>query len=375
MESTFKVPLTKILAIDAHPAADRLALATVYGFQVVIPLNSYNVGDLVVYFPIDSILSEKVEALLFDADSKIKLNKRRIRQIRIRKFPSQGMLCKPETLSSIVNPKYLKEEQDLAAILGVEKYEPEPPQEQGVPSRNKMSRKALAHPDFHSYNGLGNIKWFPNVFAEGELVVVQEKLHGTNARAAKLSFRANTLMKKLKKFLGLAPIFENLYGSNKVDITNSSGYKGWYGDDIYGAVFSKIGAFDKIIMNNMIIYGEIVGPGIQKGYDYGLKEHKFVLFDMKVLNDVGEWVWIQPDKVRGYAETHGFDFVPVLYEGPFNKALITSLCEGASVFGTEKVREGCVVKAARDYDVGGNKKALKVINPKYLDDTSNSDNH
>lgn len=375
MDSTYKVPLTKILAIDPHPNADRLSLATVYGFQVVIPKDSYEVGESVIYIPIDSILPQKVESLLFGEDAKIKLEKSRVRQIRIRKFPSQGMICKPETLSSIVNPKYLKDEQDLSAILGIEKYEPPAPKEQGLPKGHKQGRKQLAHPDFHSYNGLGNIKWFPNLFQEGEQVVIQEKLHGTNARAAKLPYRANTLFKKLKKFLGLAPEYEMLYGSNKVDITNSSGYNGWYGEDIYGAVFKKMNVFDKID-DGCIVYGEIVGPGIQKGYEYGLKEHKFILFDVKQMMPDGSHYWLTPGDVQDYANEKGFEFVPVLYEGPFNAVLTKELSMGPSVFcPEEKVREGVVLKAAENYSIEGNKKALKVISEIYLDDKTNSDNH
>lgn len=370
MEATFKVPLTTILEINPHPGADRLSLATVYGFQVVIPLDVYKVGDSVVYFPIDSILPANVEALLFGADAKIKLHKGRLRQIKIRGQYSQGMLCRPESLSSIVNPKYLKDEQDLAAILGVTKYEPEPPQEQGVPSRNKMSRKALAHPDFHSYNGLGNIKWFPNTFQEGEEVEVQEKIHGTNARAALLPFRSNSLWKKFLKLIGKAPAVEKLYGSNRVDITNSSGYKGYYGDDIYGAVFKKMDVFSKL-QPGEIVYGEIFGPGIQKGYEYGLTEHKFILFDVKK-----DGKWLDPAAVEMFALLRGFEMVPILYFGPFNKAMVESLATGPSVYcPAEKVREGAVVKAVGVYDIEGNKKALKMINPAYLDDSSNTDKH
>lgn len=369
MDSTYKVPLTRIVSIDSHPNADRLELATVYGFQVVIPSGSYAVGDLVVYFPVDSILPGNVEALLFGADAKIKLEKSRIRQIRIRKFPSQGMLCNPESLKSIVNPKYLKEEQDLAAILGVTKFEPPEAHVQGAP-RKKNGRKALAHPDFQSYNGLGNIKWFPNLFQEGELVVIQEKIHGTNARAALLPYRTNNLWKKFLKLIGKAPAYEKLYGSNRVDITNSNGYSGYYGDDIYGNVFKKMDAFSKL-MPNEIVFGEICGPGIQKGYEYGLKEHKFLLFDVKK-----DGKWLAPKDVEAYALERQFEMVPVLYEGPFNKALAEQMSQGPSVFSpTEKVREGAVLKAVNGYDQEGNKKALKMINPVYLDDKNNTDNH
>lgn len=373
--SIFKVPLTTIVDINPHPGADRLLLATVYGFQVVIPKDKFNVGDQVIYIPVDSILSPKLDSLLFSASSKIKLHHFRVRQIRIRGFPSQGMIVHPDEVKSIVNVGFLKLEQDLKEILGVTKYEPPEKGPANTLGAGTKGRKKLAHPDFHSYNGLSNIKWMPFLFKEGEQVVIQEKLHGTNARAAKLPFRANTFLKKILKFFNRAPSVENLYGSNRVDITNTRSYKGWYGDDVYGKVFDKLDVFFKLNLGETV-FGEIVGPGIQKGYSYSLPEHKFVLFDVKVLNADGTQTWLNPYEVQAFAKKRGFDFVPVLYEGPFNLALVDSLVTGPSVFDpNEKVREGICIKAGIDYSLDGNKKALKAINPVYLDDQSNTDNH
>lgn len=372
--STFKVPYTTIVEINPHPGADRLLIATVYGFQIVIPKDRFSVGDKVIFIPVDSILSTKLENLLFSSNSKIKLHHQRVRQIRIRGFPSQGMLIHPDEIRSLVNPDYFKLEQDLSTILDVSKYEP-PFKGVSTTIGKDKQRKRLAHPDFHSYNGLTNIKWCPFFFKEGEEVVIQEKLHGTNARAAKLPYRANTLWKKIKKVFGYSTAWEELYGSNRVDISNASNYKGYYEDNIYGTVFRKLDIFNKI-PKNFTIFGEIVGPGIQKGYDYSLKEHKFVVFDIKVLNGDGSQTWLDPKTCEAMARDFDLDFVPVLYKGPYNKALIETLVTGSSVFDpTEKVREGIVIKAANDYSIEGNKKAVKAINPEYLDNKDNTDFH
>ncbi len=374
MDSIFKVPLTKILAVDNHPNADKLSMYTVYGFQIIGGLNQFKPGDNVIYIPIDSIISKKLEDILFK-NSKIKPNKGRIRQIRIRGSVSQGLLVNPIEIESIVNTKFLKLEQDLKEILGIEKFEPVEKGPASTLGKLKKGRKNLAHPDFHSYNGLPNLKWMPELFQEGEMVVIQEKLHGTNARAAKLPYRANTVFKRIKQWLGLAPKFESLYGSNRVDISNASTYKGYYGEDIYGKTFEKLGVFGKI-PENYTVFGEIIGPGIQKGYEYSLKQHEFVVFDVKVLNEDGTQEWMEPSKVQEWTKCQGFKFVPVLYEGPFNKALLDTMISGPSVFDpNEKVREGIVVKASENYTVEGNKKAVKVINPEYLDNKDNTDFH
>lgn len=374
MDSAFKVPYTTITKIIPHPGADRLELAFIYGFQIVVPKGRYTPGSKVVYIPVDSILGIRTEALLFPADAKVKLNKSRVRQIKLRGEYSQGLIADPETLKSILNLAYIKPETDVAAMLDITKFEPEPQKEQGVPGKKK-GRKKMAHPDFHSYNGIQNIKWMPASF-EGKEVVIQEKIHGTNARAAKLPFRANTILKKIKKFFGYVPEFENVYGSNRVDITNSFTYKGFYNTDIYGETFRKLDVFNKLKLGETV-FGEIYGPGIQKGYTYGLNEPKFILFDVKVLQDGVELQrWLTPDEVKAFAKERGFDFVPELYKGVYNLELVKSLTNGASTLcPEEKVKEGVVVKLAEEYSVEGNKQCLKSINEEYLADQSNTDNH
>lgn len=373
--STYKVPLTQIVAIDVHPNADKLEIATVYGFQVVIKKDSYKVGDQVIYVPIDSILPQKLEDFLFPPDAKVKLTKHRVKQIRLRKIASQGMLISPADIQSVYGftPEYL--EDDHKEMLDIRKYEPPLPKfqsEMGAPGARKT--KALENPLFHKYNGLDNIKWFPTLFKEGDMVVMQEKIHGSNARAAKLPYSANTLWKKIKKavygWLGKSMAQEFCYGSNNVQLQERKDYKGFYGEDIYGKVFNSIDAASKI-RDGETIFGEIYGSGIQKDYNYECKEgeHKFILFDVKVLQDDGTQRWLGPDEVIAYAKDRGFDMVPEVYRGPFSLALAKELTIGNSVLApTQKVREGVVVKAIEGYsDERNNNKALKVISEAYLD--------
>ena len=367
----YKVPLTTILEINPHNNAERLEVATVYGFQVIVKKDTYKVGDRVIYVPIDSLLPQWLEDRLFPADAKIKLHSHRVRQIRIRGLASQGMLidladCRIRDIAL---------EADVSKLLGITKYEPPvhgPSHTQGL-GRNR--NKKHEHPLFHKYNGLDNIKWFPTLFKEGELVVVQEKMHGTNARASVLPFIANTWRKKLRKFFGLAPKVEKCYGSNNVDISAATEYKGFYGEDIYGKCFHAMDVFSKL-KSGEIVYGEIIGPGIQKNYTYDLESHEFLVFDVKVLQPDGKFKWLTPDEVVEFIKDRGFNTVPTLYKGPYDKEFIYNLTKGPSRYDPKtKVREGAVVKAANDYDVAGNKKALKWVSEDYLSDASNTDFH
>lgn len=372
--STYKVPYTTVLEIQPHNNAERLEIAVVYGFQVVVSKGKYQVGSKVIYVPIDSILPASVESLLFPADSKIKLNKARVRQIRIRGLASQGMLIDPSELSSIISVDRIDLETDLKEFLGITKYEPpvEHKGPAGVPGGRKRKND---NPLFHKYNGLDNIKWFPNMFKDGDQVVIQEKLHGTNARASILPYTPNTIWKKIKKFLKLAPATENCYGSNNVEISAKGSYKGFYGEDVYGTTFQAADAFSKLKLGETI-FGEIIGANIQKNYSYGLNEYKFVLFDVKILEADGKQKWLAPSEVEAFAKERGFEYVPVVYAGPYNKELAYSLTKGNSLYDPKtKVREGIVIKRAVDYSVEGNKQALKWVSEDYLDDKSNTDFH
>jgi len=367
MSSLYKVPLTEITQINDHPNADRLEIAKVYGFDEVVSKGSSKVGDKVLYIPIDSILPPELEYHIFPEGSKIKLSKSRVKQIRIRKIASQGMLISQDEIKAVYNFIPDKLEEDYANKLNITKYEPPLPKHQIVNGVKK--RRPLENVNFHTYNGLTNIKWSPLMF-NGEIVVLQEKVHGSNARAAMLPFQPFTLWEKFKGLLGLNPKFEFCFGSNNVQLQKRNDWTGFYDENIYAKVFNQIKAQDKVKPNETI-FGEIYGEGVQKNYDYGLKKgNDFVLFDVKVLEEDGTQRWLSPDEVKTYAEERGFEMVPELYRGPYvDLDHCKNFTLGDSVFRPQqKVREGIVVKSLSNYSgEDGNKRALKVISEKYLD--------
>jgi RNA ligase (TIGR02306 family) len=400
--SEFKVCFTPVRSLSQHPNPEvlRLEIAEIYGFQVVVKKGQYQVGDFVCYCPIDSVLPSDLEKILFSPDAKIKLNKSRIKQIRIQKFPSQGMLIDVQALRDLLKLRGLKAEMEFKLehnymeLFSISKYEPPVPHFQ-VAGEKKARKVNNNNPLLHSYNGLDNLRWFPDRFTEGEEVVIQEKLHGTNARAGLLPTQANTIWKKIKKFFGKLPEYEFCYGSNNVELTNRASNQNYYGEDIYAAALKKA-CYIEVAYNIKadrskiegteiyqyvsaaqqikpmeVIYGEIIGEGIQKNYDYGLKEKKFVLFDVKIMQLDGSFTWLNPEEVEQYAKERGFDFVPVLHVGPFNKQLATELSVGDSVYcNKQKVREGVVVKSRLCYNdpsCSSKKKALKIISTVYLD--------
>jgi RNA ligase (TIGR02306 family) len=365
--SEYKVPLTTIKEILPHPNADRLEIAVVYGFNVVVGKGQYVAGNMCIYVPIDSILPMDLETKLFSGpDSKIKLNKGRIKQIRIRGAYSQGLLIDTKHVGGILFGTEL--ETDCSTFLNITKYEPPAARYQGANLGANKRDKPKENPYFHTYGGIDNFKWYPDLFAEGEEVSITEKIHGSNIRFGLVPYVANNPWRKLLKFLKLVPEFEWVYGSNRVQLQQRRSYKGWYGENVYGNVLKKYNAKDKVKPGE-IWYGELYGDGIQKNYSYGCTngEHKLVVFDLK-LQDGIDAKYMDAEYFLNLAKARGFETVPELYRGPFNIYTAKALTSGDSVLvPAQKVREGVVVKSLKETNSIIGRKVLKLISEKYLE--------
>lgn len=355
--STFKVEVCSIAEVLPHPNAERLEIIRLkdMDWNCVVQKSRYAVGDSIVYIPIDSILSNELELKIFGTDSKVKLHNSRVKTIKLRGAISQGLAVSLPELGLVK----AKVGEDVTAQLGITKYEPpvkESPQFKG------KSTWAQSNPNFRRYTGIENAKNYTNVFQPDEIVVVTEKIHGTNFRAGYVEFHANTVWKKLKKFLGLAPRWEFVYGSHNVQL-QSKKFKGYYDENVYSEAVVKYN-LEELLLPGEVVYGEIYGPGIQKGYHYGLKdgERKLVLFDL--LKD-GEY--LDASSFYKWVYRKNLPSVPVLYIGTFNASDVKEMTKGNSVLApTQKVREGVVVRPNKEEVTFIGRKLLKFISDEYL---------
>lgn len=355
--STLKVEVLKIENVFEHPNADRLEIARVLGWNCVVQKGKHSPGDLVIYFPIDSILPELLEAQIFGKDSKVKLHNHRIKTIKLRGAISQGLAVDFQTLG--IDPKPVGT--DLTKELDIKKYEPPPPRFQGQSNRSRSNRNP--NPNFSKYTSIENIKNYNKVFEPDDEVVITEKIHGSNFRASWVLFDSNTIWKKVKKFLRLAPKYEFVYGSHNVQLSHQLLYKGWYDKNVYADAVVTYNLKERLAPGQAV-YGEIYGPNIQKGYGYGVPEGetRLVIFDVmqdgKYLDHYG---------VRMFGTLHTIDVVPTLYEGKFKDVDMSKIVDGPSVFcPAQKVREGVVVRSKEEDRCHIGRKILKAINTEYL---------
>ena len=369
----------KIKSIEPHPNADRLELAKVRGWLCVVPKGVYSVGDLCVYIPIDSVLPQALEEELF-SNAKVKLNKGRIKTIRLRGAISQGLIANPETIFEFLGNrgKHIKlvEGLDITEALGIKKYEPALPKFQQF--RGMRATKKQVNPHFGKYTDLQNIKNYDELFKPEDDVVVTEKIHGTNFRAGWVPFYADTFWKKIKKLLFLTPKWEFVYGSHNVQLQGKH-QQVYYDTNVY---YKTVKQYDlqKVIPKGYVIYGEIYGDGIQKGYSYGLRqETKLVVFDIKSFHekeDSQNGKYISYDNMLAACAGMKLRMAPLMFSGKFKDVDLEKLYEGPSELSdSQLVKEGVVICSVTETQTHMGRKKLKCINPEYLLNKSNTDFH
>lgn len=385
--STHRVEIVTIEAIEKIPNAEKIELAKILGWQVVVGLNNFQPGQLALYIPVDSILPNSLEMRLFPPGSKITLKKGRIRSIKIRKQMSQGMLIPLKDVQEelkatgkfgeLPTTDGFTEGDDLAELLGISKYEPPEPEFAGGPTRGaKKASKNQINPNFKKYTDIENIKWYTNVFKEGEQVYISEKMHGTSARYGYvprhyegfLAPARAAVMNFLAKWNIVKP-YQFVYGSRNCQLQTGSN-QSWYKEDVYSKILMQEDIKARLLPNECV-YGEIVGHSIQKNYAYGCQEgeHLFFVYDVMV-----DGKYLDYPAFARWCSNRGFEPVPKLYVGPWSQEVHMRYRDGASTVGGQKIREGIVIKPVVNEESICGRKVLKSISDAYyLED--NSDFH
>jgi hypothetical protein len=229
--------------------------------------------------------------------------------------------------------------------------------------------KYSENPNFHVYHKFPNMKNVKGMFNEGDEVQITRKIHGTNARYGIVKKRKISLWDRIRKFFGNEWVdYEWVVGSHNVEKGSDS--QGFYDINVWSEVadnyrikeylwyYAKNVLGRKSIGSGVVVYGEIYGAGIQKNYEYGLKDIKFAGFDLTVN---GKYLPTQNaiDEIIVFME---LPHVPVLYTGPWNQAIQDKYVFNNFIEGSKVPHEGVVVKHVS----GERNKVAKVINPDYL---------
>ena len=356
--STFKVEVTRIRAILPIPKADRIVLAQVGDYRCVVGAGIYKEGDLVAYIPVASILPDAVLERVNLKGSTLLAGKehRRVKEVRLRGQLSEG-ICYP------VEPDWT-EGQDVAEILGIVKHVPPIP----ANLAGQVWNAGAGYPCF-TYD-FENVKKYPDVLIEGEQVVFTEKLHGTWMGTAVLPpdkadpVEGDFLVSSKGQFkLGLCfKLNEANAGNLYCRVAKHLDIKGRI-QRVFGA---EIAAGKEVY-----VFGEALG--VQDGYAYGTSTASdetlgFRVFDIRV----GRYDHYLGDVALDEAcYALGLPRVPVLYRGPYSKAIMLQHTNGLECVSGEArhIREGlvaCPVVERADPALGSRVK-LKSVSEAYLD--------
>jgi RNA ligase (TIGR02306 family) len=292
-------------------------VATVKGWKVVVKVNEYKVGDLVVYYEIDSFLPIRPQFEFLRKSSYKRMGSSegfRLKTIRLRGQISQGLLTPiPEGIS---DPK---EGDDLTEALDIVKYEPPIPAQLAGKIKGTFPSFIPKTEEIRIQNFENEVGFSP----VGERAYVTEKLDGT-------SFTC---------------YFNNgVFGvcGRNWELTETSDNSLWRMANLL-QLKEKMTKFGK----NIALQGELIGAGIN-GNLYGLSDHKLYFFTgydidkrRRMFFDELEWVLFGMD----------LQMVPVLEKYGFvipNESNIVDYmlkyAEGKSVLNMEVDREGVVVR-------------------------------
>ena len=309
--------IQKIYNIKNIEGADKIQVANVLGWQVVIGKNSFKNDELIVYAEIDSIFPPKEEF------SFLKATNYRIKTRKFRNTLSQGIAFKLDILKGLKfesdtreNPIYkFTENQDVTTMLGVKKYEPQIPVQ-------LMGMVKGVFPGWIPKTDETRVQLLQLVLDRyvGRDCYVTEKIDGSSV----------TYYLKDGEF-GVC--------SRNLDLFETEGNAFWK-----WARENKVEEKLRACGNNVAIQGEIVGPKIQQGI-YKLQDFEFFVFDVFLIDDNR---YMTPSERVTLCQSLGVSHVPILGHfliGDMGVEDILNLADGFSQLNDETLREGIVFKS------------------------------
>ena len=359
--------VAKINEIKEIPGADNIEQAIIGGWNCITKKGEHKVNDMVVVATTDAVIPLDLSDNLGVTNY---LRKgQRVRTVKLRGVYSECLIIPLSYLKGKVTMGHqdIKEGMDCMELLGIFKYEP-PIRQIQLAGGRKIKYKD--NPNFKVYYKFPNAKNVKGMFNEENYVQITRKIHGTNARYGIIKKTKLSFIDKIRKFFRLADEwidYEYIYGSHNVE--KGSDTQGFYSTDVWRTIDEKYGIKEKLwhfaklaeakyIGDGMILYGEIYGAGIQKGYDYGLTDIHFSGFDL-----YGGGGYLSTEMTyMVISDELDLPHVEILYEGPWSQEIQDKYTFNNFIEGTKTPHEGIVIKHVS----GDRNKIYKCINPDYL---------
>jgi len=326
--------LASVRTIDLivpHKNADRLEVAILGGWPVVVRKGEFKAGDLVVFCEVDCLLPPRPE---YDFLEKSCSHTEpdgtewyRIRTVRLRGQLSQGIVLPLTILSEEL--RGLPEGAAVTDFLGIRKYEkPLSPQLAGV---------ALGQfPHFIPKTDEERIQNLDITELAGNWFHVSEKLDGSSCTV----YRHEGHLGVCSRNLELVGHPDNTFWKTADEANVLTGV--------------RIGVADYAVQ------GEVIGPGIQ-GNPYKLNKHEFRAFNVYCITDQR---YLTKVEFTRFCFAREIPTVPDLGRCVVRSTIggMLQMAEGPSKLNPETEREGIVFVR----DEGGERVSFKAISNKFL---------
>ena len=336
---------------------DRIELAQIDGWTVIVKKGEFNIGDLCVYIEIDSILPEKPE---FEF---LRNKNFTIKTMKMAGCISQGIVF---PLSILPEGKYNLED-DVTDIIGIKKWERQDSTDVNVQikkaSKNKYPkflmkskifreiiyklgdhRESKGFPSFIQKTDETRIQNAPFYLNSNEEWILTEKIDGQSGTFA--------VVKRKKLF---KTTYEYIVCSRNIRLYNKDNSSYWEVSDKYNIKKHLIDFLKANKMEWIAIQGECISPKVQ-GNKYKVSEP-----DLYVFNVILPHGRMDSLTAQWLINKWGMKFVPIVGKQILPKTVdeMLKLAHGESALGNT-IREGLVCRTS------DGKLSFKAVDPLFL---------
>lgn len=323
--------IQRIRAVRPIPGADAIEVAEVRGWPVVIKKGEFAVGDLCVYFEIDSFLPSSEPAFAFLAKDFRPWNGKegvRLRTIKLRKQTSQGLALKPSAFAKLSGS--LSEGDDVTEILNIEKWESPEELKANSPGGSGSPNKTRAFPWFirktdqervqnriDQLSGALDETFEKSIKLDGSSMTVYILRKGNPIFEEEFARREVATLKKMsmlkcigywikRAWNGKPDYIAGVCSRNmEVDLNGDSAFAKYVRDH---GIIQKIAEGTGGFQSSLAFQGELVAPSIQGNYEKVSKPEWYV-YDVF---DIERQTYLLPMLARFEAKNSNLDYVPVL---------------------------------------------------------------
>lgn len=331
------VSIREIKSISPIEGADRIEVVQIDGWQVVAQKGIHSVGDVVVYFEIDSFLPQsdsRYESFMkFGTRTFDGVVGHKVKTVRLKGVYSQGIIMPLKEFPEIVDPQF---DTDYSELLGIAKWE-------------------MFEGTGYQGDAKGNFPWFipktdqeriQNLYGKLSQTHVDKEFVGT----LKMDGSSITVFyvnrgddtpfglcsRKLE--LKIPDVVGKDIGEDFDVSQEGKFFQGAWNSDL----FWKVLHLHKIYGGYYAIQGELVGAGIQGNFE---KFDKYQVFAYNIF-DIEKQEYVDYETFKAMCEEVGIEICPEIY--PAQKVLqkpIKEILEMADGKGLKAAhREGLVFK-------------------------------